>query len=374
MEKSLYRTYAAVDLSAIRHNYETVRSQLHPKCKILSVIKADGYGHGAVSVANTLSDSDYFGVACINEALDLREKGIKKPILILGYTSPREATKLAEFHITQCVFDASYAQELQQSLLPGQTLTVHVKIDTGMSRLGFYAHDSKSAREAANAVAESISKTPNLSYEGIFTHFTSSETEDPTETQEQFTCFMKVIECLEEKGISFALRHCANSAAVFKHPQTHLDMVRPGIVLYGYSPDPENSFGLKPALELKAYISQVHHLKPGDPVSYNRTFRATNEMKIATVCIGYGDGLHRALSNGAPVLLNGRKTKILGRICMDQCIIDATDIPVQSGDIITLIGTDGEETLTATELANYEQTIHYEILCSIGKRIPRIYK
>lgn len=373
MEQSRYRTYTSVDLSAIRHNFHTVKALLRPECKILSVVKADGYGHGAVEVAKTLSESDYFGVACIDEGIQLRENGIETPILILGYTSPKEARSLSRWNLTQCAFDVEYLKELQQALEPEQKLKIHLKIDTGMSRLGFYAHDDGSVKETIEQISAVVKETPSLEYEGIFTHFTSSDEPDLPHTEKQFTCFMQVLKGLEDRGIVFSLRHCANSGATLSFPEMHLDMVRPGIILYGYAPDPAaGNFGLKPALELKAYVAQVHHLSAGDTVSYNRTFQADKPMDVATVCIGYGDGLHRNLS-GAPVLVNGKKTKILGRICMDQCVIDVTGISVKSGDTVTFIGTSGKETVSAGDLAEHAGTIHYEILCSIGKRIPRIY-
>lgn len=374
MEQSRYRTYASVDLSAIRHNFNTIRSLLRSSCKIMSVIKADGYGHGAVPAAQCLWDSDYFGVACRDEAMALREQGIETPILILGYTDPREAPLLSEASITQCVFSEEYALALQESLRDGQTLKVHLKIDTGMSRLGFYLHGTDEIEATAQQISDLIKKTPNLRYEGIFTHFTTSETQESPETEEQFSLFCALLNDLEDRGVTFDLRHCANSGATLLHPETHLDMVRPGIALYGYTPFPEGErFGLRPALELKAYVAQVHHIRKGDTVSYNRTFRAEKDMDVATVCIGYGDGLHRVLSNGSPVLVNGQRTRILGRICMDQCIVDVTGIPTEAGDVVTLLGRDGDQTITAWEMADHAQTIHYEILCSIGKRIPKIY-
>lgn len=374
MEKSRYRTYTAVNLSAIGENFQQIKGLLRPECKIMSVVKADGYGHGAVEVAKTLSDSDYFGVACIDEAIQLRENGITTPILILGYTSPKEANLLTRWNLTQCAFDGDYLAQLQNALDSDKKLKVHVKIDTGMSRLGFYAHDEDSAQKTAEQIAHSLSNTPSLEYEGIFTHFTSSDEPNLPHTEKQFSLFLQVLDKLNERGITFPLRHCANSGATLFYPKMHLDMVRPGILLYGYSPAPTSgTLRLKPALEWKAYVAQVHHLEPGDTVSYSRTFQAEEPMDVATVCLGYGDGLPRALSNGAPVLIHGRKTKILGRVCMDQCIVDVTGIPVTSGDAVTLIGTSGNQTVSAQDLAEYAGTIHYEILCNIGKRIPRIY-
>ena len=373
MEQSRYRTYTDIDLSALRHNFAVVRSRVAPGCKILSVIKADAYGHGAAEAAKAFCDSDFFGVACLDEALILRESGVSKPILILGYTSPLEVQKLVRYQLTQCAFSAEYLTDLQNGLSAGQRLKVHLKIDTGMSRLGFYAHDEASARGAAEEIAALRPATPNLDYEGIFTHFTSSEA-DPGQTARQFACFSQTIDALKEKGITFALRHCANSAATLLYPEYHLDMVRPGIILYGYLPDRNMpDFHLRPAMELKSYVAQVHHLQPGDTVSYNCTFRADKPTDIAAVCIGYADGLQRSLSNGAPILINGKRTRILGRICMDQCLIDVTGIPVRSGDRAVLIGTSGAETITAEDLAEFAGTIPYEILCNIGKRIPRFY-
>lgn len=374
MKQTLSRTYAAVDTAAVRHNYEIVRSKIKKDCKVLSVIKADAYGHGAVEVARTLKDSDYFGVACLDEALELRENGIETPILILGYTNPREANLLAEQGITQCAFDEAYVKALENELKDEQRLKVHLKLDTGMSRLGFYAHDAASAQAAADRIFALIQETSRIDYEGIFTHFTSSETKEKRETEEQFSCFMKVIDLLEERFVHFPLRHCANSGAILKHPKTHLDMVRAGIILYGYVPDPSlKYFGFRPALEWKAHVSQIHTLKAGDGISYNRAHCAEEDLTVATVCAGYADGLSRKLSNGAPVLINGVKTKILGRVCMDQCIIDVTGICAKPGDPVILIGKSGELSLTADDLAQYIETISYEILCDIGKRVPRIY-
>ena len=375
MEQSFLRTYASVDLSAIRKNYEAVRSLLRPGCKILSVVKADGYGHGAVPVARTLSDSDYFGVACLEEALELRQNGISAPILILGYTEPAAAPILSGQNLTQCAFSREYLLQLQKALKNGQTLKIHLKIDTGMSRLGFYVRDEVSANGAVSEISEAMKETPSLEYEGIFTHFTSSETPDKTETEEQFAWFCRVLDGLKELGITFPLRHCANSGASLQHPETHLDMVRPGIVLYGYAPDPKTCpIPLVPAMELKARVAQIHTLAPGDTVSYNRTYRAERTIKTATVCLGYGDGLHRSLSNGGPVLVNGKRAAILGRVCMDQCVLDVTGIDIAPGDTVTFMGRDGSETLTAEDLAEFAGTICYEILCSLGKRIPRIYE
>lgn len=374
MQKTPCRARCLVDLPALRHNFETVKERLAPGCKIMSVVKADAYGHGDIRAAQILSDSDYFAVACLDEGIRLRENGVTKPILVLGYTAPEQAPLLARYDLSQCAFDGEYLQELQ-NCCEGKQLKIHLKIDTGMSRLGFYAHDDETADRAAEEVAASMAKAPSFEYEGIFTHFTTSDLPGISHTQEQFSVFLRVLDRLKEKGIEFPLRHCANSGAIFNYPETHLDMVRPGIVLYGYAPDPAmGNPGLKPVLKLEATVAQVHHLSPGDGVSYGRTYLADREIDVATVTIGYADGLHRALSNGAPVLINGCKTQILGRICMDQCIIDVTGIPAKPGDTVTLIGTDGAYCVTADDLAAASDTISYEILCNIGGRVPRIYQ
>ncbi len=363
-----HRSYAKINLSALRHNFRTVKGLLSPETKLLAVIKADGYGHGALKAALAFGDCDYFGVACLDEALELRKNGIAKPILILGYTAPEEAPVLVQNQLTQCVFSAEYLAELEHYLPTGATLKVHLKIDTGMSRLGFYAHSAETVAETAEEIIRITKETKNMEYEGIFTHFTSSEC-DREVTDGQFTLFCDLIRRLEEKGLHFSLKHCANSAATVLYPEYHLDMVRPGLLLYGYTPGPEVKLDLKPALELKAVIAQIHRVKAGDTVSYNRTYKAEKETEIATVCIGYGDGFSRHLSNGGPVLYKGQKTRILGRICMDQCIIDVTGMRAKAGEEVTLFGPG----LSAEETAEFSDTVSYEVLCNIGKRIPRIY-
>lgn len=373
MKQSPNRSFALINRTALQHNFHTVKALLHPGCKVLSVVKSDGYGHGDVEVAKTLDQSDYFGVACVDEAIRLREHGIQTPILILGYTPAQDIPLLARYTLTQCAVDRDYLLLLQKTIGPNQKLSVHVKIDTGMSRLGFYAHDNESAQRTAEEIARTISETPSLIYEGIFTHFTSSEEPHLSYTKEQFDCFLQVIESLKMKNVTFPLRHCCNSGATLLFPEFQLDMVRPGIVLYGYSPDPKQPFPLQPAMEWKTCISQIHHIEPGDAISYNRTFQADAPMDVATICVGYGDGLNRRYSKGGTVLVNGQKARILGKICMDQCVIDVTGIPAKQGDAVTLIGTDGEETITADSMAEILETISYEVLCNVGKRVPRIY-
>lgn len=373
MNPSFSRAYAQIDLDALRSNFELVRRRIAPTCKIMSVVKADAYGHGVIPVARTLRDSDYFAVACHREAMELREAGIETPILILGYTDPTLAPCLAENDLTQCVFDTAYAMALQEHLPGGTRLKIHLKIDTGMSRLGFYTHTSDDAARTAEEIEALLTQTPSLDAEGIFTHFSSSESHETERTEEQFAVFTYLLELLERNGITFPLRHCCNSAGILYHPDKHLDMVRPGILLYGGSPDPSRNCGEKPILSLKARIAQIRDVLPSDTVSYNETFRAKQPMRVAVICIGYGDGYPRALSGKTCVIADGKTVPILGRVCMDQCMIDVTGLSLSVGDEVTMIGSQADQTVTAADLARLTETIDYEILCHIGKRIDRTY-
>lgn len=373
MNPSLSRAYAQIDLDALRSNFELVRRRIAPTCKIMSVVKADAYGHGVIPVARTLRDSDYFAVACHREAMELRDAGIETPVLILGYTDPSLAPCLAEHRLTQCVFNAAYAKALQENLPNGKTLKIHLKIDTGMSRLGFYTHTADDAARTAEEIEALLTQTPSLDAEGIFTHFSSSESHETERTEEQFAVFMQLLALLERRKITFALRHCCNSAGVLYHPDKHLDMVRPGILLYGGSPDPDRRLEEKPILSLKARVAQIRDLRPGDVISYNETFRAERPMRIAVICIGYGDGYPRALSGKTCVIADGKAVPILGRVCMDLCMIDATDRSLSVGDEVTLIGSQQDQAVTAADLARLTDTIDYEILCHIGKRVDRVY-
>lgn len=373
MNPSLSRAYAQIDLDALRSNFELVRRRIAPTCKIMSVVKADAYGHGVIPVARTLRDSDYFAVACHREAMELRDAGIETPVLILGYTDPSLAPCLAEHRLTQCVFNAAYAKALQENLPNGKTLKIHLKIDTGMSRLGFYTHTADDAARTAEEIETLLTQAPSLDAEGIFTHFSSSESHETERTEEQFAVFMQLLALLERRKITFALRHCCNSAGVLYHPDKHLDMVRPGILLYGGSPDPDRRLEEKPILSLKARVAQIRDLRPGDVISYNETFRAERPMRIAVICIGYGDGYPRALSGKTCVIADGETVPILGRICMDLCMIDATDRSLSVGDEVTLIGSQQDQAVTAADLARLTDTIDYEILCHIGKRVDRVY-
>jgi len=361
------RTWAEISLSNIEHNYRTMRSHLPSGTRFLGVVKADAYGHGALRIGSLLEKigCDYLATATIDEAAELRDSGIKMPILIFGSTPADCAEDLVAYGITQSVstlIDAKAYSEAAGRL--GKTLKVHIKLDSGMGRLGF----SRSGLKDALAVL----KLPGLNAEGVFTHFATSEITCDEYTRNQLSVFMESVDFLENySGHKFEIRHCANSAGMLNYSKAHLDMIRPGIALYGINPDksaPE--WGLRPAMSLKTRIALIRDLPAGECVSYGRTFKAETDRRIAVIPIGYADGLHRVLSNKLEVMLHGRRVRQIGNICMDMCMIDVTDMPSASvGDVVTVFG-DG---VSACELASKAGTISYEILCSLSPRVPRVY-
>ena len=381
MKEILRRTWAEIDLDALARDFRAVRQAANAQAKVCCVVKADAYGHGAVRMAREFEElgADWFAVSNLEEALQLRLGQIQKPVLVLGYTPPEEAAALAKYHISQCVYSLEYAKELSHyAVEAGVTVNIHVKIDTGMSRLGFYYQDI-SRDESTVQEVKAACTLPGLYPEGIFTHFAVSDEgkEGDAFTMQQFGCFKEMIESLLREDVSFEVRHCANSAAVFDYPLSHLDMVRAGIVIYGLYPSGElrSRPDLTPVLSLKSVVSHIKTVKPGATISYGRKFTADREMKVATVPVGYADGYPRILSaKGAQVLIGGKRCTILGRICMDQLMADVSDLPeVQVGDIVTLIGRDGQEAISADELASLEGSINYEVVCGLSKRVPRVY-
>ncbi len=378
MENLFNRTWAEVDIDNILHNVGMVKKTLTGNSKIIAVVKADAYGHGAVAVAKALEkETDMFALSSIDEVVQLRNAGIGGRMLILGYTPAQFADVLQKERITQTVFSYDYIKDIYDSLVgSGNKLKVHIKLDTGMSRLGFAVQNDemrkKTVRELSRAVSEFSDK---LDFEGIFTHFSVSDEPEQDFTDIQFERYMKTVEELEDNGVSFSMRHVCNSAAIINYPQYHLDRCRPGIILFGMLPDKKTrDIGLLPALSLKAVVSQTRTIEEGMSVSYGRRFTATKKTTLATLPIGYADGYSRLLSDNGEVLIHGRRAKIVGRICMDQCMIDVTDIPdVKRGDEVTIIGRDGNEVITATDIADRMNTINYEITCLIGKRVPRVY-
>ena len=379
MSEFLKRTWAEIDLDAIDRNYTAIRASVAETSRIMAVVKADAYGHGAGMVARTLqaAGADWFGVSNLEEAIQLRGEGITRPILILSYTPPEEAARLSAYHITQTVISREYARQLDAAAADiGVTLPVHLKLDTGMSRVGFFYHDAAADAGVIEELAE-VCRLPHLQAEGIFTHFASAdEQEDEGFTQHQFDLFTGAVNRLQARGITFALRHCCNSAATLRFPHMHLDMVRPGIILYGLTPASwmDTLLPLTPAMSLKTVTSLVKCIPDGSHVSYGRTFTTDRPTWVATVPIGYADGYPRSLSNVAHMLVAGRRVPLVGRVCMDQCLLDVTGVPnVQEGMTVTVFGRDGNENLPVEELASLSDSINYESVCLIGKRVPRIF-
>ena len=380
MTDFLKRTWVQVDLDAIAHNYQVIQKSLSDGCRPIAIVKADAYGHGAVPVSKALqkAGADFFGVSNLEEALQLRRGGITQPILILAYTPPEEACRLAEHDIIQTVLTLDNACRLNNAAAEsGCTVRVHIKLDTGMSRIGLPCREPEDLREAVEEAA-AICRLPHLKVEGIFTHFASAdEAQDGGYTRLQYERFIRVADQLEEKGYSIPVRHCCNSAATMVHPDMHLDRVRPGIILYGLAPDAtwmQELVDLRPAMELKTVVSMVKTIPASTPVSYNRTFTTAHPTAVATVPIGYADGYPRAMSGRARMLVNGRPAPVIGRVCMDQCMLDVTGIPgVDAGSVVTVFGRDGDVVIPVEEVAALSGTISYETVCLIGKRVPRVY-
>ena len=378
MKQQERRTWAEISLPNLEHNYRALRALLPEGCRFLGVVKADAYGHGAVPVARKLEElgAEYLAVACLAEARELREAGVRAPILLLGYTPTDCAEELLHYGLTQTVYDLESARAFSAAAqAAGRRLRIHVKADTGMSRLGWLCNEGHRT-EAADAIA-AVCALPGLEAEGIYTHFANADG-DEAYTMGQFTRFLELLSELEGRGITFPIRHCAASAAVLKYPCTHLDMVRPGVALYGHYPDPSceglDGVGLRPVMALKTRVASVKAVPAGTPVSYGGDFVSEHPMRIATIPIGYGDGYPRSLSDTGYVLIRGKKAPIIGRICMDQFMVDVSDIPeVKFGDKVTLIGRDQEEYLPVEKLSELSGRFNYEFVCDLGKRIPRVY-
>lgn len=369
------RCYAEISLEAIGHNIREVKKRLPEGVKLLGVVKANAYGHGAVPVASYLENQvDYFATATIEEAVELRENGISAPILILGYVSPSQYGDLVEYDITQTI--DSYAQALaleKEAARQNRKAKAHLAVDTGMTRIGFQVteHD---ADEAAK-----IADLPHIELEGMFTHFSCADQEDKTYCSMQMEKYDKMTALLAERGVTIPLRHICNSAGIMEFDDHRFEMVRSGIITYGIYPSEKvkkERLDLIPALSWKSHVIHVKEVGPGIGVSYGATYVTEKPMtRIATVSAGYADGYPRALSNQGGVLIHGKKAPIIGRICMDQMMVDVTDIPdVQVEDVVTLVGTDGDETITIEEIANPAARFDYEMLCDISSRVTRVYK
>ena len=374
----LRRTWAEINLDHLEYNYRQLRSHVGGDCKYLGVVKADAYGHGAVQISHTLEElgADYLAVSNLEEAIQLRRVDVTLPVLLLGYTPSRYARDMAQMGIRQEIHSLDYARNLDAQLQGTDlTLPVHLKIDTGMSRLGIPAQDLAWAMDELLAVC----RLKHLRPEGVFTHFPVADSlapEDQAYTRNQFDQFLRVCQGLHDAGVQGLLRHCANSGATIQYPEFALDMVRPGIATYGLSPEPALAplLPLRPLMTLRTTVSQVRSYEAGTYISYGRTYQTQAPSRVAVLPIGYADGLPRRLSNCVSFLLHGRQVPVVGRICMDMCMVDITQVErdVQPGDEVVVFGTvPGANTCDA--LAAQLDTISYELTCDINKRMTRIY-
>ena len=371
-------TRAEIDLTAFRHNLQNLRKYLDPQTRIMAIVKADAYGHGAVSCARIAVESgaaNYLGAGVIEEGIELRENGLNAPILILGSIFPDEAEDLVRHNLATILCTQPLAQALsKEAEKQDKTVSVHIKVDTGMNRLGI-------SPENLPALLDQVRNLKNLKIEAVSTHFSSADDEDLSVTQAQLEKFQTALTILQKEGVHTPIVHCANTSALFKFPESHFNMVRPGLILYGVLPSPslrpvidqgENSF--QPVMQWKSQIILLKPIAKNQPVSYSGSFTTQRDSLIATLPIGYADGLHRMLSNKMDVLIRGRRAPQVGNICMDMILIDVTDIPdVQAGDEVVIFGRQGDEMISVEELAVKGKTIPYEILCSVSKRVPRIY-
>ncbi|NMB26683.1 MAG: alanine racemase [Tissierellia bacterium] len=366
--------WAEIDLDNLAHNIREVRKNTKEGSLVTAVVKADAYGHGAIKSAETFLDNgaDRLAVATLSEAIELRKSNISIPILILGYTPKNQYPLVVKWDIIQTIFDYESAKTLSEEAIKlGKDATIHIKIDSGMGRIGFLPNDK--------AIGEiiKISKLPNLNMEGIFTHFATADEKDKSYTKVQYNRFMEIIEKLEKEGVHIPIKHVSNSAAIIDFKEYNLDMVRGGIMIYGLWPSDEvnkEKIDLKPAMTLKAKISNVKKVPKGTGISYGQIFVTEKESKIATIPIGYADGFTRLLAPKGEVFVKGRRVPIVGRICMDQCMIDVTGIDdIVVGDEVVLFGYGEEGYPHVDEIADKLNTINYEIVCMVGRRVPRVY-
>jgi alanine racemase len=369
-------TTAQIDLEAVRHNIGEIKRLLPPSTKFMAVVKADGYGHGSVQVSRAAisSGADYLGVASLREALELRNAGIVSPILILSESDPKLAEEIVKHRLSQTVYTEALISALSKaSVSLGKTAVVHLKIDTGMGRIG-------ARPDEAVEIIKVVRNLPGLEFEGVFTHFAKADDLNNDYTRKQLSIFNDLIRA-SSGLIDFKIRHAANSAATLYFPDSHLDMVRVGLSMYGLYPGPDkNNVALKPALSFKTKVVYLKRVKKGSALSYGGTYRTKKETTIATIPVGYADGYSRGLSNKGKVLIGGKKFPVVGRVCMDLTLVEMGDETCltgrqgcEMGDEVVLIGTQGRETISADDIAKALNTINYEVVCGIGKRVPRVY-
>lgn len=377
--KTLKRTWAEVSLDNLEHNYRAIKNHIPEGCRFLGVMKADAYGHGAVPLSHALCElgAEYLAVSNLEEAIQLRRGGVRAPMLILGYTPASFADTMVFMDITQEVHSLEYAKELDTALAgTNYILNVHLKLDTGMTRIGFFAYD----HERTLPELLEVCGLPHLHVEGVFTHFCVADSKAPEDeafTRTQYARFTAMLDALAAHGIRPELRHCASSGATILYPELALDMVRPGIATYGHAPseDAEGILDLRPLMTVRTTVAQLREIPAGTSISYGRTYTAERDMRVAVLPIGYADGLLRGLSGKVSFRIRGKMARSVGRICMDMCMVDVSEIPrIRVGDEAALFGYDTDGTLLPCErIAQQAGTISYEILCGISKRIPRIY-
>lgn len=368
------RVLAIVDLDAIASNIKNIRAKVDKNSGIIGIIKADAYGHGSVETAKVLLDNgaDWLAVAVVDEGLNLRKNGITAPILLLGYTPELRLNDVINNGFIQTVYSYDTAKKLSEAASAlGKKAVIHIKIDTGMGRIGYRVNE-----ESADEIVK-ISKLPNIDVNGMFTHFSTADEADKAYTLEQYNKFVKMNDMLEERGLHIPVKHAANSAAIMDFDNMMFNMVRPGIILYGAYPSDEvkkENLSLSPAMSIKTHVSYVKDVNEGDSISYGRKYTAPSKRRIATIPVGYADGFIRAYSNGGKVLIRGEYAPIVGRICMDQFMVDVTDIDgVEVNDEVVLMGKQGDKEITADFIASVLDTINYEVFCTLSKRVPRQY-
>ncbi|SFW56621.1 alanine racemase [Selenomonas ruminantium] len=362
--------WAEVSLQALRHNYREIKKQLAAGVKLCAVVKANAYGHGAVAAARVAVEegAEYLAVATLSEGIELRQAGFTTPILVLGLVMPEDAKDVVDYELTQVVCELSLAEALScEAVRQQKKARIHLKVDTGMGRIGVRP-------EEIGDLAESIAKLPNLEIEGMFSHFAMADCQDKRYTQKQLAAFQEAVAAVEGRGVKLAIKHIAESAAILEIPEAHFDMVRAGVIQYGLWPSEEvtHPIDLQPVMSLKAKVVWIKTLHKGESIGYGRQFIAERESRIATLPIGYADGYIRAYGKEGFVEIHGQKAPIAGRVCMDQVMVDVTDIAdVEIGDEVTLFGSDS---LTIDEVARWGDTINYEIPCLLSARVPRVYR
>ena len=367
-----FRTQARIDLDAVEYNCSNVRAKLPDDCKLLGVIKADAYGHGAVELAHFLDEKcDFFGVACIEEAVELKKAGVKAPVLILGYVDSNVYDLVVKYDVRIPIFSMESAVALSnEAVRQGKTVPFHFCIDTGMSRIGFQVN------EQSADMCKEITLLPNIEAEGLFSHFATADEADLTKAKAQREKYKAFVKMLEDRGVNIPVKHLNNSAGIMNFDE-YFDMCRMGIILYGLYPSEEvdkSLLDIKPVMSWLTHITHIKTLEPGREISYGGTYKTTEPRVIATIPVGYADGYPRCLSNKGRVIINGQYANIVGRVCMDQFMVDVTDVKgVDLNSTVTLVGRDGDACLSMEEVSNSAHSFNYELPCRVARRVPRVY-